>query len=93
MLLVYTTVISSLWNMVHDIVAGFNQGNYQSVLSFPIERVRYISNIVPILDSVAKKKRTLLGSRTHEGEDRLKLFLLMHLLSGVAFMLPVVIVI
>ncbi|KAJ6999582.1 hypothetical protein NC653_010336 [Populus alba x Populus x berolinensis] len=79
MLQVYTTVISSLWNMVHD-VAGFNQGNYQSVLCFPIERV-----------SVAKKKRTLLGSRTQEGDARLKLFLLMHLPSGVPLMLPVVI--
>lgn len=71
----------------------FQSRELSIALSFPIERVRYISNIVPILDSVAKKKRTLLGSRTHEGEDRLKLFLLMHLLSGVAFMLPVVIVI
>ena len=54
MLQVYTTVISSLWNMVHD-VAGFNQGNHQSVLCFPIERVRYISNIVPILDLLQMK--------------------------------------
>lgn len=64
-----------------------------SALSFPIERVKYISNIVPMLDKVAKKKRTLLGSIAHEDGGRLKLFLLMvHLLSVEAFMLLTLVV-
>lgn len=59
--------------------------------SLLIERVKYISNIVPMLDKVAKKKRILLGSMSQEGEARLKLYLLlMHLLSVMVLMLPAV---
>lgn len=52
-----------------------------------------MSNMVPILDRVAKKRRILLGSENQEVGERLKLDLLPHLPSATVFIPPVLMVI
>lgn len=97
-LILYTQVLSTVGPFERkrcQCLLGFLQLRaVSSAFSLLIDSVKNISNIVPMLDKVAKNKRTFLGSTAQEDEERLKLFFLkVNLFSVVPLMLAVVMVI